>query len=403
LSRITSSSSGASREINWTQLYLGLLFTTLGTLILELGLTRIFSVVFYYHFAFLAISMALFGLGAGGVFSYVLAERGSRRFSKLGFLGLATAASVLFSLWFLLAQPANVGKWALVAVYLASTLPFFFAGTVVSIVIAEAIDRVDRAYFFDLGGAAIGCLALIPFLNAFGGPNTVISSAVFFGISSALWFHQAGRSHARAAAVGASLSLVALMVVNGQVRWLDTHVAKGMKLPVERFVRWNSFSRVAVTDRDGYTSIVIDGDAATALADKDLDHLSEADRAKLLHEGPGAPYFLRPGAKTLIIGAGGGYDVTRAIASGSRDVTAVEINPIIANTIMRDRFAAQSHRLYFRPEVRLFVEDGRSYVRRSSETYQVLQATLVDTWASTAAGAFALSENNRSLLHALGF
>jgi hypothetical protein len=75
-------------------------------------------------------------------------------------------------------------------------------------------------------------------------------------------------------------------------------------------------------------------------------------------------------------------------------VTAVEINPIIANTIMRERFADLSNRLYFRPEVRLFVEDGRSFVRRSQEKYQVLQATLVDTWASTAAGAFALSENN---------
>ena len=103
---------------------------------------------------------------------------------------------------------------------------------------------------------------------------------------------------------------------------------------------------------------------------------------------------MRPGAKTLVIGAGGGWDVARALASGSRDVTAVEINPIIATTIMRQRFAAQSQRLYFRPDVRVVVEDGRTYVRRSPEKYQVLQATLVDTWASTAAGAFALSENN---------
>ena len=61
---------------------------------------------------------------------------------------------------------------------------------------------------------------------------------------------------------------------------------------------------------------------------------------------------------------------------------------------MQQRFPELSHGLYFRPEVHLFVEDGRSFVRRSPEKYQVLQATLVDTWASTAAGAFALSENN---------
>src|SRR5664279_4621902 len=100
------------------------------------------------------------------------------------------------------------------------------------------------------------------------------------------------------------------------------------------------------------------------------------------------------GAKTLIIGPGGGWDVARAIYSGSTDVTAVEINGIIADTIMRERFAGLSNNLYLRPEVHLFVEDGRSFVRRSPDKYQVLQATLVDTWAATAAGAFALSENN---------
>src|SRR2546425_5744796 len=101
-----------------------------------------------------------------------------------------------------------------------------------------------------------------------------------------------------------------------------------------------------------------------------------------------------PGARSLIIGPGGGWDVARAIAGGSSDITAVEINPLIAKTIMQDRFPELSHRLYFRPDVHLFIEDGRSFVRRSQDKFQVIQATLVDTWASTAAGAFALSENN---------
>ena len=105
-------------------------------------------------------------------------------------------------------------------------------------------------------------------------------------------------------------------------------------------------------------------------------------------------YQIRPGGKTLVIGPGGGWDVARALASGAKDITGVEINPIIANTIMRKNFPQLSQNLYLRPEVRIEVEDGRSFVRRSSEKYQILQATLVDTWASTAAGAFALSENN---------
>jgi spermidine synthase len=372
-------------------LYLGLGFTTLATLVLELSLTRIFSVVFFYHFAFLAISIALFGLGAGGIFSYVVSSRPGNLYSKIGAFGLANALCVVASLWFILSRPAQLDYATLAGVYLASALPFFLAGTMVSIAISEAIERVDRAYFFDLAGAAMGCLILIPFVNLFGGPNTVIAAGVFYGIAAAVWFHQAGRPRLRAAAVLVSLLLVMLMVVNGKLRVLDVRIAKGQALPPERFVAWNSFSRVAVTSG---MYIIIDADAGTSIATQDWDHLTPEDRRELSRQGPGFPYGLRPGAKTLVIGPGGGYDVGRALASGSRDITAVEINPIIANTIMRDRFARESHGLYLRPEVRIVVEDGRSFVRRSSEKYQVVQATLVDTWASTAAGAFALSENN---------
>ena len=78
----------------------------------------------------------------------------------------------------------------------------------------------------------------------------------------------------------------------------------------------------------------------------------------------------------------------------ARNVTGIEINPIIANDIMRDRFADYTFHLYQVPEVHMHVSDGRSFVRNSRDKYDVVQMTLVDTWASTAAGAFALSENN---------
>ena len=141
--------------------------------------------------------------------------------------------------------------------------------------------------------------------------------------------------------------------------------------------------------------IFIDADASTGIANFDFDHLTRRSSATTCWmQGPALPYALRPGAKTLVIGPGGGWDVARALASGSHDITGVEINPIIATTIMRERFPEHSHGLYLRPDVHIVVEDGRSFVRRSTDKYQVIQATLVDTWASTAAGAFALSENN---------
>jgi len=379
--------------MRWPPLYLGLAFTTLATLILELALTRIFSVVFYYHLVFLAISIALFGLGAGGVFSYVVAGWRGNLFAKLGAVSMTASLSVVAALWFILSRYNELAGLTLVAVYAASAIPFFLAGIVTSLAVSEAIERIDRAYFFDLAGAAAGCMLLIPFLDLFGGPNTVIAAAVFYCVSAAIWFNLSGSPKRRAAAVLLSLLLVTVMVVNFKSRLLDVRYAKGVPLPAERFRAWNSFSRVGVNFHGGWT-IVIDGDAATGIASFDWDHLTDAERFKLTHEGPGVPYLVRPGAKTLVIGAGGGFDVARSFASGSRDITAVEINPIIADRIMRREFVKENHGLYFRPEVHLFVEDGRSFVRRTHDKYQVLQATLVDTWASTTAGAFALSENN---------
>jgi hypothetical protein len=374
--------------------YLGVAFTTLSTLILELSLTRIFSVVFYYHFAFLAISIALFGLGAGGVFSYVIAGWKQNIYFKLGTMAVINSFVVVLCLMFILSR-TSMDNGTLAAVFFASALPFFFSGAVVSLAVAEGIQRVDRVYFFDLLGAAGGCLALVPLLNHFGGPNTVLATSVLFAVSAAIWYNLAGTLRGRVAAVALALGFVALIVYNWKLHPIDIHYAKGMLIPQEQFVQWNSFSRIALVNKSGQGAyILIDADASTYIPRFDLDHLAASEKEKLLSQGPGFPYVLRPGAKTLIIGPGGGWDVSRALASGSNDVTGVEINPIIANTIMRERFPDLSNRLYFRPEVRLFVEDGRSFVRHSQEKYQVLQATLVDTWASTAAGAFALSENN---------
>ena len=394
MSRVSSSTeSGTTR---WSQLYLGVAFTTLATLVLELSLTRIFSVVFYYHFAFLAISIALFGLGAGGLFSYVVASWHGSIYGKLGTLAVLNAFAVLASLGFILTRAGDLGNFTLAGVYFASALPFFFSGAIVSSAVSEAIQRVDRVYFFDLLGAAGGCLALVPFLNYLGGPNTVLAASVLFAVSAAIWYNLAGTLRGRAGAVTLALLFVVLIVYNGRSHFIDVRYAKGARIPQEMFVQWNPISRVALVNHEAEKDmeIVIDADASTGIPTFDLYHLTGEERSNLLHQGPGFPYLLRPAAKTLVIGPGGGWDVARALTSGSTDVTAVEINPIIAQTIMQRRFPELSRRLYFRPEEHLFIEDGRSFVRRSQDKYQVLQATLVDTWASTAAGAFALSENN---------
>jgi hypothetical protein len=118
-------------------------------------------------------------------------------------------------------------------------------------------------------------------------------------------------------------------------------------------------TRDNVSLKSGADWAIIDADAGTPVSPFDWDRgLSAGDRARLLHQGPGLPYALRPGAKTLIIGVGGGYDAARALASGSRNFTAVEINPIIANIVMRGVMASENHGLYSGPEVRLVIESN---------------------------------------------
>ncbi len=381
---------------SWPLLYGAVALTTLATLLLELSLTRIFSVVFYYHFAFLAISIALFGLGVGGVLSYLVSGWRGQLYRKLGFLSALNCFLVVLAMVVVLGQKAVIGNGQLALIYFTNALPFVCSGIIISLVISETIERVNRVYFFDLLGAAAGCILLVQMLEWFGGPNTTLSVAVLFAAAAAIWFNMAGYARGRLAGVALGLAFALLISVNLRYHFIDVRYAKGQKLENEEFVRWNSFSRIALGhERESHVPMIfIDADASTGIANFDFDHLTPDNLRDLLHQGPGLPYNIRPGGKTLVIGPGGGWDVARALASGSRDVTGVEINPIIATTIMRQKFSELSRGIYFRPDVHIHVEDGRSYIRRSTDKFQILQATLVDTWASTAAGAFALSENN---------
>ncbi|MBV9612859.1 MAG: hypothetical protein JO091_10310, partial [Acidobacteriaceae bacterium] len=323
---------------HWPQTYFGIAATSLATLLLELGLTRVFSVVYFYHFAFLAISVALFGLGAGGIFSYAVAGWRGSLYRKVAILATLNAVAIVLCLAFLLGRAGRMSFSEVITAYSIAAIPFFLSGTILSLVVADAVARIDRVYFFDLLGAAGGCVVLVPLLNWVGGPNTIIVAAVLFAVSAAIWSHLARSPGTRIAAVVIGLLLVALITYNAKYFLIDVKFAKGQRLQGEEFVAWNSFSRIALKPEPGgggMKSIVIDGDAATGVADFDFEHLSAQQKLDLAFHGPGLPYVLRPGAKTLVIGPGGGWDVARALASGSKDITGVEINPIIARVIMR--------------------------------------------------------------------
>src|SRR5205814_9517584 len=127
---------------------------------------------------------------------------------------------------------------------------------------------------------------------------------------------------------------------------------------------------------DGSRVIVIDADANTFIMNADPQHWhgskSETD---LMSAPPAVVNALRPTGDYAIIGPGGGVDVLRAVANGSRSVTGIEINPIIADTIMRGRYADFAYHLYERPEVNMNVADGRSFIRNSKDKFDVVQMT----------------------------
>src|ERR1700687_84063 len=397
----TAAAKSTTNEISDKTLLAGLALTSFSALLLELALTRLFSVVLFYHFAFLAISIALLGLGAGGVSAYLLKSRLARTDTRslAARLCMTNSAVVVVVLEIVLHVPvalqvswSNFGR--LTALYLAAAVPFFLTGLLFAVVYARETRRIPRLYGADLCGGALACLAVVPLLNWVGGPNVVLVAGATMAAAGTIWAES--RSGRRNAALF-TLALVALVGANYSGRLIDVVYAKGMfhdPAQVE-FARWNALSRVEV-DRQGQAKVaIIDEDANTYIMNAEVSRWHDTEWEKdLMSAPPALANVLRPHGEFAIIGPGGGVDVLRAVAHGSPSVTGIEINPLIATTIMRERYADYSQHLYQRPDVHIHVTDGRSFLRSTKQTFDVVQMTLVDTWASTAAGAFALSENN---------
>ena len=382
-------------------------------LMIELALTRIFSVTMYYHFAFLAISIALFGLSASGVYVYVM----RRAFDKRSTASLLTLHSLLFAAATVLALAALVrirvglnysheNLVKMIAIYTLAALPFFTGGAVISLAITRFRKQVNVVYGADLIGAATGCLLLLPLLNRFGAPGVVLLAAVLGG-AAALLFSPA-RTMARTAAIAAlAVGIPGGLQLSGSAPF-DVSNTKGHDEDTVLFAKWNSFSRVAVYDRShgdwSLSSLYkgkkpetrfmdIDSAASTPIVRFDGD-LSKVEYLK--YELTGLAFHLMKrsaGFTTLVIGPGGGRDLLTALVFGAGRVDGVEVNPIIANDVMLGEFRDFSGSIYQNPKVNVVVDDGRSFIRRSNERYDVIQASLVDTWAATAAGAYTLTEN----------
>jgi hypothetical protein len=230
----------------------GLISATL--LMTELALTRIFSVVMYYHFAFLAISIALFGLSASGVFAYVA----RRRLDRYDIGTLLAVESVVYALFTLVALFALVrlrvglvysrqNLLLMLATYALAALPFFTGGLILTLAISRLSERINAVYASDLLGAAAGCLVLIPLLDRVGAPGVVLTAAALALTSAVLFASPASR--VRLAIGGAAILGVALAGQLSGVAVFDVGDAKGHVGDQVLFSKWNSFSRIGVYER----------------------------------------------------------------------------------------------------------------------------------------------------------
>lgn len=402
------------------RLYVGLFLATFATLAFEILLTRIFSVTLWYHFAFIAVSVAMFGLTAGALAVYLRPAwfPAERTPVLMGWAASAFGVAAVASVAVHVALP-TLSPVRLAATYAATLVPFFFSGVCVCLALTRFPAAANRMYAADLAGAALGCAGYVALLGVMDGFSALFAIAA---IAVAAGFACLPPEARRARQVSAVLLAIAgLLTAASTVAFQHqrpllgfTWVKTGKEAP-PLFERWNAFSRITVHADAPELPVLwgaspafrpertvkqawlrMDALAGTLLTEFRGD-LREVDY--LRYDITNVAHHLRPRSTTLVLGAGGGRDVLSALLFGAPEVVAVEINGIILDTVNR-RYGGFTGHLDRLPGVTFVHDEARSWAQRSAARFGVVQASWIDTWAATAAGALALTENSLYTLEA---
>jgi hypothetical protein len=401
-------------------LFAGLFCTSFATLLLEILDGRLLSVLTWYHLSFLAVSLAMLGMSAGAIRVFLAgpALAGEAALPQLPRAALAFAITMALSHIVVLCIPLSVqpvgsviGLASLAATIVALTVPFYFSGVTVTIALTRGRATIGRLYAWDLAGAAFGCLAVVPLLDS-GWFN--LSSLVLLGaaVSSAggYCFSQAFARRYRPATLLLTILLAASALANGaRTTGLEVAYPKNRQYWMSEHTDrtyWNSHSYVVVqrpgrwepflwgggrlqnhAERVNAAWMVIDGEAGTPITEWNGDPMA-LDWVR--HDVTTLPYYLRHGS-VAVIGFGGGRDLLAAVWGRNPAITGIDVNETMIRLLTGSH--RQFARIAERPEVRLVHDDGRSFLTRGGERFDVIQMSLIDTWAATGAGAFSLSEN----------
>lgn len=378
----------------------------------EVLMTRLLSVVTWYGLSFFVLSVAMLGLTAGSLQALRARASGEplepwlfRRACGLSVSIVVSLAAVLMIP--LIFDPNLTALAALLAVAAANALPMTLGGGIVTRLMSEVDAPIGKVYAVDLAAAAAGALVPLALLGPLDGPSAIIALAV------------GGTACAALVAVQRTQRLIALLVCVELALFAlaNNHASTGLGV---RFIKddvrprnttdlvfegWNALSSVEIheprqlplnetlwaaspaapagTVRAAMARI--DGEAGTYVYP--FEALEELDFLK--YDVTNVVHWLRPTGQACVIGVGGGRDLASALLAGHDHVLGVEVNPLIID--MLKRLGARSP-ILSDPRVEVVVGDGRSVLAQRAPRCQTLQASLVDTWAATGAGAFAHTE-----------
>jgi predicted membrane-bound spermidine synthase len=365
--------------------------TTFSGLLFEIGLTRIYSATIWYHFAFVAISIALLGWGLGGMVAHIWQRFRPATAQHAAAAALLYGLSLPVCLWILVRYPFEFSRLPLY--FVLPLAPFLLAGITLSVIFDVHRERAGSLYFVDLAGASLGAVSVTLFLQTLGGEATVLVAS-----AAALLAAASLSIKLRPAAVILGVIVVSGALVNeraGLLRVMPGTI-KAMRKDMDRHPDakvsqegWNAYSRIsAVEGVTGLARLYIDSDAWTSVYPWDgrvesVQGVRDSFRA--------LPFRFEPNAETLVIGPGGGADVVAALASGSRRVTACEMNPLMLKFVRH--YGALAGNLYDRPDVDVVQSEGRNFISRTDKKFDVIFLGFVDSWASVASGGLSLSEN----------
>jgi spermidine synthase len=406
--------------------YLAIFVLASATLSYQILITRFFSVMLYYHFAFAAISLAMLGLTRGAMEVYgkpsrYTTERVAVEFARhASWFAITGVGAMIAFLCVPLVIPGDYVLVALAVVTIAFVRPFTESGVCITLLLTRLPYGGGWLYAADLAGAALGCLGVIFVLLVVDPVSATLGiGALAAGVG---WTVVRGSGDVRSLRLSGAvaLTLAAAAVVHTGLHvsgksHLGVFWAKGAPQTGTLFERWNTYSRVRVTalgetapfgwgfarameTKIEQNRLDIDADAATVITrhDGNINKLSY-----LKDDVINAAYLVQPPADVAVVGVGGGRDILSGLFFGARHISGIEINPAIFD-VLTDKFADFSGHLDRQPGVSLVNAEARSYINHSSDRYDLVQISLIDTWAATAAGGLTLTENRLYTVEAWG-